>query len=144
MGINRKAKGTKGERELVKVFNEAGWSCIRVAGSGSSRYPSPDILAGNAIRRVAIECKVTADLKKYLTEEEVEQLNVFSRRFGAEAWVGVHFQGEPWYFLLLEDLENTGSLRAVSLEQAKLKGLTIEELMNNPNNNLIFDLNRNI
>ncbi len=144
MSINRKAKGTKGERELVKAFNEAGWSCIRVAGSGSSRYPSPDLLAGNAIRRVAIECKVTADSKKYLTGEEIEQLNVFSRRFGAEAWIGVRFSGEPWYFLLLEDLENTGNSRAVSLEQAKLKGLTINELMNNFSNGAVFDSNRNI
>lgn len=144
MNINRKAKGTKGERELVKAFNEAGWSCIRVAGSGSSRYPSPDILAGNAIRRVAIECKVTADQKKYLTGEEIEQLNLFSRRFGAEAWVGVRFPGEPWYFLLLEDLENTGSSWAVSLEQAKLKGLKIEELMNNSGSGPAFDSNRNI
>lgn len=144
MGIDRKAKGTKGERELVKAFNEAGWSCIRVAGSGSSRYPSPDILAGNAIRRVAIECKVTADQKKYLAPEEIEQLNVFSRRFGAEAWVGIHFPGEPWYFLLLEDLENTGSSRAVSLERAKQKGLTVEELMNNSPNSTNLGLNRNI
>ena len=52
--VNRKAKGTKGERELVKFFNNSGWACIRIAGSGSSRYPSPDILAGNAIRRLAI------------------------------------------------------------------------------------------
>ena len=61
--MDKKAKGTRGERELVKAFNENGWVCIRVAGSGSSRYPSPDILAGNAMRRVAIECKVTADNK---------------------------------------------------------------------------------
>ena len=62
--MNTKAKGTQGERELVKFFNEAGWGCIRIAGSGSSRYPSPDILAGNAVRRVAIECKVTKETKK--------------------------------------------------------------------------------
>ncbi len=127
--LNRKAKGTNGERELVHAFNSAGWSCIRSAGSGSQRYPSPDILAGNAIRRLAIECKVTADQKKYLSQEDLDQLDIFSKSFGAEAWIAVRFPGEPWYFLLPEDLENTGSSWAVSLQLAKLKGLTVEELL---------------
>ncbi len=128
--MNTKAKGTAGERELVKFFNEVGWGCIRIAGSGSSRYPSPDILAGNAIRRVAVECKVTAEKKKYFPPDEIEQLRTFSQKFGAEAWIAVHFPAQPWYFIMLEDLENTGSNFAISLEMAKIKGLTKEELIN--------------
>ena len=127
--MNTKAKGTKGERELVKVFNENGWVCIRAAGSGSSRYPSPDVLAGNAMRRVAIECKVTKDDKKYLLSEEIEQLRTFANKFGAEGWIGVRFPGEPWYFLMLEDIENTGKCWGISLELAKRKGLKVEELL---------------
>ena len=127
--MNTKAKGTKGERELVKVFNENDWVCIRAAGSGSSRYPSPDVLAGNAMRRVAIECKVTAETKKYLLEEEIEQLRTFANKFGAEAWIGVRFPSEPWYFFMLEDIEQTGKSWAISLELAKRKGLKIEELL---------------
>lgn len=128
--LNRKAKGTKGERELIKIFNEEGtWGAIRSAGSGSSRYPSPDILAANAIRRLAIECKVTKDQKKYFQDSEIEQLLHFSKKFGAESWLGIKFSNKPWYFLLPEDLESTGKCWAVSLESAKRKGLTVEELM---------------
>jgi len=127
--MNTKAKGSKGERELVKVFNENGWMCIRVAGSGSSRYPSPDILAGNALRRVAVECKVTAENKKYLLNEEIEQLRTFATKFGAEGWFGVRFPMKPWYFLMLEDIENTGKCWAISLELAQRKGLKVEELL---------------
>ena len=127
--MNCKAKGTKGERELVKVFNEAGWACLRAAGSGSSRYPSPDILAANAIRRLAIECKVTKDKKKYFKNAEIEQLRTFSRLFGAESWVGVKFPAEQWYFLMLEDLIDAGKSGVVSLELAKIRGLTVSELM---------------
>lgn len=127
---NKKAKGSKGERELVRFFNENNWVCVRAAGSGSSKYPSPDILAGNAIRRVAIECKVTKDKKKYFADEEIEQLKKFSQNFGAESWVSIKFPNDPWYFLTLEDLENTGKCRAVSLELARRKGLTSEELVN--------------
>lgn len=124
-----KAKGSKGERELVALFNNAGWACLRAAGSGSQQYPSPDILAANAIRRLAIECKVTKDKKKYFPEEEIEQLRTFSQKFGAESWLGVKFAREPWYFLMLEDLEKTGTLWAASLELAKRRGLKVEELM---------------
>ena len=111
---------------------------MRVAGSGSSRYPSPDILAGNAIRRLAIECKVTKDKKKYFPKSEIEQLNHFSRKFGSEPWIGVKFPDEPWYFLILEDLEETKSNYGLSLDVAKRRGLMFDELLGNS------DKNRNI
>ncbi|MBU0460790.1 MAG: Holliday junction resolvase [Nanoarchaeota archaeon] len=135
---NHKAKGSKGERELVKLFNEAGWSCIRVAGSGSSRYPAPDILAANAIRRVAIECKVTKENKKYFQNQEIDQLQEFSHKFGSESWIGVKFPDQPWYFLMLEDLKDTGRCWLVSLEIAQMKGLKIDELLESSS------LNRNL
>ena len=126
---SQKAKGSQGERELVKFFNEAGWACFRAAGSGSQQYPSPDIIAANAVRRLAIECKVTKDSKKYFPPEEIEQLQGFAQKFGAESWIGVKFSGEPWYFVMLEDLERTGRNFAVSVELARRKGLNVEEVM---------------
>ncbi len=133
--INAKAKGSKGERELVKFFNENGFSCIRAAGSGSSQYPSPDILAGNAIRRLAIECKVTKENKKYFPDAEIEQLNTFSKNFGAEAWIAVKFPNDDWFFLMPEDLEKTGKAAVLTLEKAKLRGLNKEELLQLSNEN---------
>ena len=127
--INSKAKGSKGERELVKFFNENGYSCIRAAGSGSSIYPSPDLLAGNAIRRLAIECKVTKDNKKYFSDAEIEQLNTFSKNFGAEAWIAVKFPNDDWFFLIPEDLDKTGKSSVITLEKAKLRGLNKGELL---------------
>ncbi len=127
--INAKAKGSKGERELVRAFNEAGWGCIRIAGSGSSQYPSPDILAGNAVRRLAIECKVTAESKKYFSWKEVEQLRTFSSMFGAEAWFAVKFSGEEWFFFMIEDLEQTGESFVCSTAMASYKGLRFFELL---------------
>ncbi len=127
--VNCKAKGTKGERELVIFFNEHGYSAIRVAGSGSTKYPSPDVLAGNGVRRLAIECKVTQERKKYFTNSEIEQLQVFSRQFGAEAWVAVRFPAEEWYFLMLEDLKDSGKSFVVSLDLARRRGLTCQEVV---------------
>jgi Holliday junction resolvase len=136
--MNTKAKGTKGERELIHAFHKHGFSAIRSAGSGSQGYPSPDILAGNAIRRLAVECKVTKDKKKYFPEEEIAQLRLFSAKFGAESWIGVRFPAEPWYFLMLEDLDKTGNSWAISLDSAKRKGLLVEELLQKD------DLNRKV
>ena len=127
--INRKAKGTKGERDLVKFFNENGWACVRIAGSGSSKYPSPDILAGNGHRRIAIECKVTKDKKKYLSQEEVEQLLIFAASFGAEAWVGVKFPDTEWHFIMPEDLQQTDKNYVVSKDKISWKGLNAQELI---------------
>ena len=46
--MSRKSKGINAERELIRLFEDTNkWSACRVAGSGSSRYPSPDIIAAS-------------------------------------------------------------------------------------------------
>ncbi|MFH1395943.1 MAG: Holliday junction resolvase Hjc [archaeon] len=128
---NWKAKGSNAERELIKRLHEESWSAVRMAGSGSTRFPSPDILAGNGHRRIAVECKVTKDKKKYFTKEEIEQLKTFATNFGAESWVGIRFAGEDWLFFMLEDLEKTNCSFVATLDMAAMKGLTLTELLKN-------------
>ena len=127
--MSRKSKGINAERELVHLFQQNDWSAIRVAGSGSSKYPSPDVLAGNALRRLAIECKTLNRTKKYFSEEDIDQLKQFARKFGTESWIGMKFKGMPWYFLNLEDLEKTGKNMAISVDLAQKKGLKFEDLI---------------
>ena len=45
--MSLKSKGINAERELIHKFWGVGWGAVRVAGSGSMRYPSSDILAAN-------------------------------------------------------------------------------------------------
>jgi len=123
-----KTKGSNAERELVHKFWEYGWACIRVAGSGSSKYPSPDLLAGNARRKLAIECKITGGVSQYFDEEEIESLRFFAKTFGAESWVAIKME-RKWRFLMLEDLKETPSGFAVNANLFSLKGLTFEELV---------------
>ena len=127
--INLKRKGTNAERELVHMFWNNSWAAIRVAGSGSSQFPSPDVLASNAIRRLAIECKSTKDDTKYISNEGINQLKEFSVKFGAEAWIGVRFDVHKWFFLNLEDLDQKKESYAISLELARQKGLSFDELV---------------
>ena len=124
-----KSKGINAERELIHLFWSNGWTAVRVAGSGSSRYPSPDILASNAVRRVAIESKVTKDKYKHFSNDEIGQLREFCGKFGAEAWIAVKFKGNDWFFLSLEDLQETGANFSVSVELAKRRGLSFSDLI---------------
>jgi holliday junction resolvase Hjr len=141
--MNLKAIGTKAERELIKMFWKTNsWIAIRAAGSGCSRYPSPDILAGNILRKLAIECKTTRSKNNiYIPKEEIEQLEEFSSRFGAEPWLGIRFKEKEWYFLSLEDTKQTSKNHCISTTLAKQKGLLFEELIATFKNNNTQEIN---
>ena len=127
--MSRKSKGINAERELIHLFWKNNWSSIRVAGSGNMKYPCPDIIAGNSLRHLAIECKTINDTKKYFTEDDLHQLREFSRIFGSESWLAVKFAKQPWYFITPEDLEKTETNYVITIDQAKTKGLLFEELL---------------
>ncbi|MBS1267089.1 MAG: Holliday junction resolvase Hjc [Candidatus Woesearchaeota archaeon] len=127
MGI--KAKGTNAERELIHMFWNNNWAAIRVAGSGSSRYPCPDVLAGDGIRTLAIECKSIKGSRKYIPLDEINNLMEFAKKFGAEPWIGVRFDNVDWFFLSKEDMIKTEKSLKFSLKNAKRLGLLFEELI---------------
>lgn len=127
--INKKAKGSNFERDLIHSFFANGWVAMRSAGSGSMQYPSPDILAGNNLRRLAIECKAVNDTKKYFTRKEIDDLVYFANKFGAEAWVAVRFDRIDWFFLNIDDLELKDKSYFVDVIIAKRKGLDFNTLI---------------
>ncbi|MHA1918010.1 MAG: Holliday junction resolvase Hjc [Candidatus Ranarchaeia archaeon] len=127
--MSRKSKGIDAERDLVHRFNAVGWVSARIAGSGSMKYPSPDVIAGNNLKRIVIECKTTKDTSKYLTKKEVEELKIFADTFGAEPWIAVRFAKEDWFFLNIEDLKQTDKSYTINLNEARLKGILFEELV---------------
>ena len=70
--MSKKGKGINAERELIHAFwKEKNWTAIRVAGSGCSKYPAPDIVAGNLLRKLAIECKSSKTNIIYIPKEEI-------------------------------------------------------------------------
>ena len=130
--MSHKSKGINAEREIIKLFGDTGkWFACRVAGSGSSSFPSPDVIAGNKLRKLAIECKITKDQKKYFTKDEIEQFRIFSERFGAEPWIAVKFKGAEWLFLSLKEIIETKKCFLIDVETAKRKGVLFEELIKN-------------
>lgn len=127
--MSKKGRGINAERELIRLLWEKGFSACRVAGSGSSRFPSPDIIAGNAARKLAIECKTSREESRYIPKENLEQLRIFANAFGAEPWIAVRFAKNNWLFISLDDLHDTGNNFSISLENAKKKGFLLEELL---------------
>lgn len=129
--MGKKSKGIGAERELIHKFWETDkWVAHRIAGSGSSKYPSPDIIASNNIRKIAIECKTSKEKRIYIPKKEIEELKKFGEMFGAESWVGVKFNRNNWLFLTIEDLEETEASFCITLENAKAKGFLFEEMIN--------------
>ena len=126
--MGAKAKGSAAERDLLRVFWEHGWAAMRAAGSGSTSFPSPDLLVGKEGRRLAIEVKMTSDTRKYLSHEEIKQLQYFAYMFGAESWVAIKFPKQEWFFFHPEDLVDTGKHFAATPELGELKGIRFEEL----------------
>lgn len=127
--VRTKAKGSQGERELLHQFWENNWACVRVAGSGSMSFPSPDLLAGKDGKSFALECKTFKKKYKYLEEKEIAQLKKFAEIFGAEPWLAIRFDRQPWHLLRLADLQKTEKYWTVSLVLAQEKGLKLAEFL---------------
>jgi len=127
--VKQKAKGSNAERELVHLFWERGWAAVRVAGSGSTRHPAPDLLVGNGVRRLAIECKSSAEGRRYLTRQQVLELVQFAEAFGAEAWIGMRFDRMRWHFLPVSELKEAPGSFSVDVTEARHRGLLIDEII---------------
>mgnify|MGYP005840629425 CR=1 FL=1 len=127
--MSKKSRGSNAERDLIHKFWASGWAAMRSAGSGSSQYPSPDVIASNNTRKLAIEAKLTTEEKKYFDAQEIKELQYFAEKFGAEAWVAVKFFRKEWVFIALEDLVSTGKHFVVTQEVADRRGLLFEELI---------------
>ena len=127
--MNKKSKGTAAERELIHMFWKEKWAAIRVAGSGSQRYPAPDLLAGNNIRKLAIEAKTTKAKQQYFSTKEITELKEFATKFGAEPWVAIKFSKIEWQFLTIEDLDTTEQNYVVTIPTAKRRGIKFYDLV---------------
>jgi len=128
--MSKKTKGINAEREIIHFFwKTEDWAAVRVAGSGSMRYPSADILAGKKGRKLAIECKSVKNEKMFFSKEDLSQLLEFSRRYDAEPWVAVRFDKEGWYFFAANIVMQEGTGKAISREKAKIYGVGFKELV---------------
>ncbi|WP_456371145.1 Holliday junction resolvase Hjc [Geoglobus sp.] len=102
-----KRKGIRFERELIHALWSEGFAAVRSAGSGSSGYPSPDIVASNGKLTLAIEAKVREKLPLYIPAEKVRELVMFSNLFGAKPVIALKIKKEKWRFFEVDMLIQT-------------------------------------
>ncbi len=125
-----KSKGTRAERELLHLFWDNNWACMRSAGSGSTTMPSPDLIAGNKNNLLAIECKSSRGLSRNLPKVEIDQLIKFSEIINAKPVLAMRFDKNGWYFLDAKKtpLNKKGNY-TISLKLCQEKGIKFDELI---------------
>mgnify|MGYP001604469633 CR=1 FL=1 len=128
--MGKKEKGSRAERELFHLLWTHFGACVRVAGSGSTSKPAPDLLASNGKRIFAIECKSLKGEKKYFSVEELGQLTLFAKTFGAEPWLAIRFDNMGWFFLEAKKIpKSKGENFLVTFSQLQKEGLQFEEFI---------------
>ncbi len=128
--MSLKSKGITKERELIHMFWKTGkWAAVRVAGSGNTQYPSADIIAGNVVRKLVIECKSSKYGRLYLPKEGIIALQEFARIFHAEPWLAIRFNNNPWYFICTNTIETIDKNIVINSKNVILKGLLFEEFI---------------
>ncbi|HIK01694.1 TPA: Holliday junction resolvase [archaeon] len=123
-------KGARAERELIGMLWERGFAALRVAGSGVSRRPCPDVVASDGKMTFAFECKSVAGDYVHLSYDEIVKLITFSQTFGAKPWIAVKFGSSDWVFLDMAKIQMTkGENFKVSKTFAYDDGKRLDELI---------------
>lgn len=124
-------KGSKEERDLVKMLWDSDFAAMRApASGGATKKPLPDVLAGNGKIYLAIEVKSTSRDKIYIDSRKINGLCEFSDIFGAKPYIGIKFRYKKWLFLSPEDLEVTRNDNyRLDMDLAFKKGLELDELI---------------
>lgn len=123
-------KGSKGENELGKLFDDRGYAWMRQAGSGTADRELPDIAVGDGQNFYVFEVKRwsnDADYE-YLSKREVDDLIYFAENFGAEYYIAARFDYRDWQFFKKEEMHETKkSYRIDNVKNEEIQR-TIDEL----------------
>ncbi len=130
MGVNLAKKGSAEERDLVHKLWDRNFAAMRApASGGATKFPLPDVIAGNGKIYLAIEVKTTTKDKIYIDFPQIDALCEFASIFGAIPYIGVKFKYTKWLFLSPENTERTKSNNyKIEKNFALEKGLEIDEI----------------
>lgn len=106
--MTRYSKGANAERELIHELYNRGFSVVRVAGSGKTALPAPDIIALSREKKLAFECKAWSSGSVSIPLDQMRELISWCERGGAEPFIAWKFPREGWFFLKPEHFDKTG------------------------------------
>ncbi len=129
---SNKAKGSKAERELVKLFTSQGWRAVRVAGSGVNDDSPCDLIAAKASHKgYTIEAKSSKKPIIYIKKDQINDFITFSHIIGLTPVIAARFNYEGWLFVSPNQLKDTGKYWALSLKTAKEDGKRFSQFFDN-------------
>lgn len=127
--MKNKQKGSNAERELLFALFNKGFAVSRVAGSGSSQLPTPDVLGFKAGKAIAIECKTKKGEYLNIREEQIEELLLWEKLSGLKAYVAWRLGKDQWYFIGLNGLKKTKKAYSIKRTEIQEKGLIFEKFI---------------
>lgn len=122
-------KGANAERELMHLFFEHGFSVVRIAGSGTSPLPAPDIIAIKNGRIIAVECKARKAKNLAVSVGQIGELVGWANKAGAESLVGWKIPRKGWFFLKPGQMKDTGKFFTINRDDAMSRGKSLEEVI---------------
>ena len=121
--MSNKAKGSKAERELLRIFTENSWRAARVAGSGVNDDSPCDLIAGKLGKRgYTIEAKSSKKTSIYISKEQISDFVLFSNIIGLTPVIAVRFNRVGWFFISPQQLKDTGNNWVISLKTVQEEG----------------------
>ncbi|MEK6958479.1 MAG: Holliday junction resolvase Hjc [archaeon] len=122
-------KGANAERELIHTLFDKGFAVLRVAGSGVSPLPSPDVVALKDKKILAFECKAWKGQYLAIPVQTMEDEINWAKVAGAEFYVGWKIPREGWLFVKAQAFRNAGKNYMLSLEDAKKNSSVLEVII---------------
>ncbi len=124
-----KAKGSNAERELLFLLFDKGFAVSRVAGSGSSTLPTPDIIATKNRITVAIECKTKSGDYLNIKESQIQELQIWEKLSGFKSFIAWRLGKDAWYFLEIKDLKKTIKAYSIKKDEMINNGKTLDQFV---------------
>ena len=131
MRMHRYRKGARGERELIQIFSQSGFSVIRAAGSGVNSL-SPDILVFRRGRQYALECKAWDNGRVAIEPDKYEALRQWEDNTGITTMIAWKMPYEGWYFIYLSELEKNERSYSITKRRAREINRTLDSIKGQP------------
>ena len=118
-------KGANAERELIHMLYKRGMAVLRVAGSGKTSLPSPDVVALKPGLQLAIECKAWNKKHLSISNAQMQELYKWSKMAGSELYIAWKIPRKGWRFLKPAQFNKGKKGYNISLKHALTHGIDL-------------------
>ncbi|MBU1120669.1 MAG: Holliday junction resolvase Hjc [archaeon] len=122
-------KGANAERELLHILWEKGFAVVRIAGSGGTTLPAPDIVALSRKKRLAFECKAWNSAYLNIPLKQMDELIGWGKKAGANVFIAWKIPNKGWLFLPPKTFSKKASNYTISKKKAFSKAINLNVIV---------------